>query len=223
MYNNTMQTAYVGSLVTILILHGNAMMEIINLKLMAFAVSWWSLNFILMLMLMLMLVLLLKVEVMGKMNGFYGFHKLVFRHTVDISENRLLAKALVQCSPNSCIWQLSLLALLQLIWLDKHDASLFQLLWHGLRRRDQAQILHLTFSSLDTWHLAASSPPFHPAGNHRQLEMKRRPCAQPLNRFIDQYEMYAKLRSTGWEFQCLVVQLVIPSTPLFYISLFFGW
>ena len=56
-----------------------------------------------MLMLMLMLVLLLKVEVMGKMNGFYGFHKLVFRHTVDISENRLLAKALVQCSPNSCI------------------------------------------------------------------------------------------------------------------------
>ena len=178
-----------------------------------------------MLMLMLVLLLMLKVKMMGKMNEFYGFHKLVFSHTVDINEikNRLSAKALVQCSPNSCIWQLSLLALLQLIWLDKHDASLFQLLWHGLRRRDQAQILHLTFSSLDTWHLAASSPPFHPAGNHRQLEMKRRPCAQPLNRFIDQYECYAKLRSTSWEFQCLVVQLVILSTLLSYISLFLGW
>ena len=134
-----------------------AEMEIINLKLMAFAVLWPSLIFILM---MLLPLLMLKVELMGKMIWFYGFHKLVFGHTVDISEikNRLLAKALVQCSPNSCIWQLSLLALLQLTWLDKHDASLLQLLWHELKR-DQTQILHLTFSSLDTWHLAVSSPP----------------------------------------------------------------
>ena len=139
----------------------NAVMEIINLKWMAFAVSWSSLPF--MLMLTLVLLLMLKVELMGKMNGFYGFHKL-FCHTVNINEikNRLLAKAFVQCSPNSCIWQLSLLALLQLTWLDKHDASLFQLLWHE-PRIDQAQILHLTFSSLDTWHLAASSPPLHPS------------------------------------------------------------
>ena len=55
-------------------------------------------------MLMLVLLLMLKVEMMGKMNEFYGFHKL-FCHTVNINEikNRLLAKALVQCSPNSCI------------------------------------------------------------------------------------------------------------------------
>ena len=103
----------------------NAVMEIINLKWMAFAVSRSSLLF--MLMLMLVLLLMLKVEMMGKMNGFYGFHKL-FCHTVNINEikNRLSAKALVQCSPNSCIWQLSLLALLQLTWLDIHDASLLQ-------------------------------------------------------------------------------------------------
>ena len=103
----------------------NAVMEIINLKWMAFAVSWSSLLF--MLMLMLVLLLVLKVEMMGKMNEFYGFHKL-FCHTVNINEikNRLLAKAFVQCPPNSCIWQLSLLALLQLTWLDIHDASLLQ-------------------------------------------------------------------------------------------------
>ena len=125
----------------------NAVMEIINLKWMAFAVSWSSLPF--MLMLTLVLLLMLKVEMMGKMNGFYGFHKL-FCHTVNINEikNRLSAKALVQCSADSCIWQLSLLALLQLTWLDIHDASLFQLLWHELQR-DQVQILHLT------WHLTS--------------------------------------------------------------------
>ena len=39
-----------------------------------------------MLMLMLVLLLMLKVKMMGKMNGFYGFHKLVFSHTVDINE-----------------------------------------------------------------------------------------------------------------------------------------
>ena len=80
-------------------------MEIIKLKVMAFAVPSSSLIFMLMLMLILVLLLTLKVELMGKMKGFYGFHKLIFSHTFDINEikNRLSAKALVQCSPNSCI------------------------------------------------------------------------------------------------------------------------
>ena len=188
----------------------NAVMEIINLKWMAFAVSWSSLLF--MLMLMLVLLLMLKVEMMGKMNEFYGFHKL-FCHTVNINEikNRLSAKALVQCSADSCIWQLSLLALLQLTWLDKHDASLFQLLWHE-PRIDQAQILHLTFSSLDTWHLAASSPPSILPVIINNSRWKDDHVLNLSTGLLISMRCYATLRSTGWEFQCLVVQLVIPST-----------